>query len=180
MTDKRTLRQYLRQRHEHHEADESEAVMALLAANARFACARTILLYYALPDEVQTQPLLDQLAGAGRTVLLPRVVSDTAMTLHRYTGTADLAPGAFGIMEPQGEPFTDLAAIDVVVVPGMAFDRHGHRLGRGRGYYDRLLPLLPNAYRIGVCFASRLVDEVPTEACDALMDCVVTTQSVCR
>ena len=173
---KQELRQALRRRHEQHGAAESASVVAQLWRNDRFMRAHTILLYDALPDEVQTRGLLDQLVCEGRVVLLPRVVDDSHMTLHRYTGPADLAKGAFGIMEPQGPPFTDYAAIDVAVVPGMAFDHEGRRLGRGRGYYDRLLPLLPNAYRIGVCFASRWVDEVPTDGHDALMDYVIRSR----
>lgn len=81
--------------------------------------------------------------------------------------------GAFGIMEPSGELFTDYSRITLAVVPGMAFDSHGHRLGRGKGYYDRFLPLLPQAYKIGVCFPFQLVDDVPIEPTDVVMDEVV-------
>lgn len=107
-------------------------------------------------------------------MLLPRVTNDTDMELRRYTGTDDLQKGAFGIMEPIGAVFTDYATIDVAVVPGMAFDRDGHRLGRGKGYYDRFLARIPHVYKIGLCFAWQLVDCVPTDANDIMMDCVVS------
>ena len=135
--------------------------------------ARTVLLYSALPDEVPTQQLIDQLVAQGKTVLLPRVVSDTDMELRRYTGRHDLQAGAFGIMEPTGALFTDYAAIDVAIVPGMAFDAAGHRLGRGKGYYDRFLSRIPQVYKIGLCFSWQIVGEVPCDAHDVVMDQVL-------
>ena len=95
------------------------------------------------------------------------------MELRRYTGTSSLQPGAYGIMEPVGERFTDYATIDIAVVPGMAFDAQGHRLGRGKGYYDRFLAKVPDVYKIGLCFSWQMVDEVPSEANDIMMDEVV-------
>ena len=86
----------------------------------------------------------------------------------------DLQAGAFGILEPTGKLFTDYKKIDVAVVPGMAFDKEGRRLGRGKGYYDRFLRLLPNTYKIGICFSWQLVDHVPTDEHDILMDQVLS------
>ena len=65
-------------------------------------------------------------------------------------------------------------SIELVVVPGMAFDKQGHRLGRGKGYYDRLLPKLTNAYKLGVCFPYQYIEEVPTDEHDIRMDEVLT------
>lgn len=179
-TTKQALRQWIRQHRQRHDAvSDSPAVISRLRQHPRLTAAHTILLYCSLPDEVQTHDLLDELVAQGKTVLLPRVVSDTEMELCRYTGRDDLMPGAFGIMEPVGMLFTDYAVIDVAVVPGMAFDRQGHRLGRGRGYYDRFLSRVPFIYKIGVCFPYQLVDEVPADEDDVMMDCVVT-QSGCR
>ena len=174
MTTKQALRQLIRLRKQQHSTGESVAVIAQLKENPRFSLARTLLLYSALPDEVQTQPLLNQLAAEGKTVLLPRVTSNTDMELRCYTGAADLQKGAFGIMEPIGEVFTDYATIDVAVIPGMAFDPNGHRLGRGKGYYDRFLARIPHVHKIGLCFAWQLVDCVPTDVNDIMMDCVVS------
>jgi 5-formyltetrahydrofolate cyclo-ligase len=148
--------------------------MQRLYRHSRFMAAQTIMLYSALPDEPATLPLLNVLRAEGRTVLLPRVTSDSEMELRHYSGSADLEQGAFGIMEPTGAIFTDYKKIEVVVVPGMAFDEAGHRLGRGKGYYDRFLSLVPEAYKIGVCLPSHLVDHVPTDDHDILMDTVIT------
>ena len=128
-----------------------------------------ILAYYSLPDEVCTHQLIDDLVAEGKIVLLPKVLDDETMELRRYTGPQDLREGAFHIMEPIGEPFTDLQQIDVVLVPGMAFDAQGHRLGRGKGYYDRFLSPLTSPHSpllIGVSFDFQKVEEVPVEAFD--------------
>ena len=83
--------------------------------------------------------------------------------------------GAFGILEPTGEVFSDYDNVDAAIIPGMAFDGHGNRLGRGKGYYDRLLPRLTKAYKIGVCFPFQYFDEIPSEEHDVVMDCVVSS-----
>ena len=134
--------------------------------------AKVVLAYYALPDEVDTHALLDELVGEGKTVLLPKVLDDTSMELRRYTGPQDLSEGAYHIMEPTGAPFTDLKQIDVALIPGIAFDAQGHRLGRGKGYYDRFLTAFTGK-TIGVCFDFQKVDEVPVEAYDMTVDEVV-------
>ena len=137
--------------------------------------AQTIMTHYSLPDEVNTHALIDELVAEGKTVLLPKVTGADTMELRRYTGRADLQEGAYHILEPVGEPFTDLSAIDLILVPGLAFDAAGHRLGRGRGYYDRFLHSKNRPYcvKIGVCFDFQKVDEVPVDAHDIAMDKVV-------
>lgn len=140
--------------------------------------ARVILAYYSLPDEVCTHRLLDELVAEGKTVLLPKVLDDTTMELRRYAGAHDLQEGPFHIMEPVGQPFADYALIDIALIPGVAFDAQGHRLGRGRGYYDRFLhsmetvscsrPLL-----LGVCFDFQKVASVPVDINDILVDDII-------
>jgi 5-formyltetrahydrofolate cyclo-ligase len=140
--------------------------------------AQTIMAYYSLPDEVNTHGLIDDLVAEGKTVLLPKVTGPDTMELRRYTGRDDLQEGAYHILEPMGELFTDFSSIDLILVPGLAFDAAGHRLGRGRGYYDRLLSSLFTIHSslfssIGVCFDFQKVDEVPVDAHDIAMDKVV-------
>ena len=174
MMTKKELRQMIRQRKQQHPVGESSAFIRRLKDNSHFTHAQTLLLYSALPDEVPTQILINELAAQGKTVLLPHVVSDTEMELRRYSGPADLQQGAFGILEPTGELFTDYNTIDVAIIPGMAFDVKGHRLGRGKGYYDRFLDKLsPSTYKIGLCFSWQLVDHVPTDEHDIPMDEVI-------
>ena len=154
----------------------------------RLSEAQTVLAYYSLPDEVNTHQLLDDLLAEGKKVLLPKVLDDENMEIRRYTGRHDLQEGILHLMEPVGELFTAYGDIDIVVVPGMAFDAQGHRLGRGRGYYDRFLSSLGtvlnessdvNSLRtvpielIGVCFDFQKVDEVPVDAFDIAVDEVI-------
>ena len=95
------------------------------------------------------------------------------MELRRYTGPSDLAIGAYNIMEPTGEVYDDYKEIDLAVIPGVAFDAEGNRMGRGKGYYDRFLPLVPQAYKLGVCFPFQKVDSIPTDEHDIRMDEVI-------
>lgn len=91
-----------------------------------------------------------------------------------FKGMESLQPGeAFGILEPVGELYTDYDAIDLIVVPGVAFDRHGNRLGRGRGYYDKILKETHVARKVGICFGFQFVEEVPVDELDVRMDLVI-------
>lgn len=130
------------------------------------------MLYHSLKDEVDTHAFIRKWSREKR-ILLPVVTGDD-LELRLYTGPEDLTVGAYGIEEPTGARFTDYAAIGLIVVPGVAFDRDGNRLGRGKGYYDRLLPRIPSAYKIGICFPFQLVDEVPAEPFDIRMDEIIT------
>ena len=141
----------------------------------------TVMAYWPLPDEVDIRPLINALVAQGTTVLLPKVVDDEHMELRRYASQNDLTEGAFHIMEPTGAPFADYDKIDVALIPGMAFDAAGHRLGRGKGYYDRFLVSLrpsslipqPSPLLIGVCFPFQRVAEVPTEEHDICVDEII-------
>ena len=119
----------------------SREVTAKLAATPQWQQARTVLLYHSLPDEVATHDLIAEALAAGKRVLLPVVVGDD-LELREYSVPSGLREGAFHIQEPTGAPFTDYAAIDLAIIPGIAFTPDGRRLGRGRGYYDRLLAQL--------------------------------------
>jgi 5-formyltetrahydrofolate cyclo-ligase len=134
--------------------------------------AAVVMAYYSLPDEVCTRQLLDELVDDGKMVLLPKVLDDETMELHRYQSSADLREGAFHIMEPVGAPFTEFLQIDVALIPGMAFDAQGHRLGRGKGYYDRLLTSV-DCKTLGVCFDFQKVREVPVGEHDMPVDEVI-------
>ena len=146
--------------------------LAALESRPQWQAARTVLLYHSLPDEVDTHDFIRRWSRSKR-ILLP-VVRGTDLELRLYAGDSCLAQGAFHINEPTGEAFTDYTAIDLAVVPGVAFDRLGNRLGRGKGYYDRLLPRLPaTCPKIGLCFPCQLLDRIPSEAHDVRMDAVV-------
>ena len=137
-----------------------------------FKEARTVLLYWSMDDEVFTHDYVCKWAGK-KTVLLPCVKGDM-LELRVFKGMESLQPGeAFGILEPVGELYTDYDAIDLIVVPGVAFDRHGNRLGRGRGYYDKILKETRGARKVGICFGFQFVEEVPVDELDVRMDLVI-------
>lgn len=155
-------------------AELSFAVVARLLASERLKAAHTILLYYSLADEVDTHTLIDALLASGKRIVLPRVTGGDTMELRVYGGPMTLTPGAYGIMEPTGELFTDYAAIDLAIVPGMAFDHTGNRLGRGKGYYDRLLPKLGGAWKAGLAFDFQIADNVPSDEHDVKMNEIIS------
>lgn len=152
--------------------ERSQTVMKQVERLPQFAEADTILLYWSMDDEVQTHDFVNNWYTE-KTVLLPCVDGDD-LKLRQYTGAECLRAGEqFGIGEPVGPEFTELDRVQMIVVPGVAFDRQCNRMGRGRGFYDRLLKSTPNAFKVGVAFDFQLVDEVPVEAFDVKMDCVV-------
>lgn len=167
---KQRLRQLVRHEKHKHKGEFkawSQDICTRVAEASVWQQARNVLLYHALPDEPDLQTLLDEGLRAGKTVLLPVVVGDD-LELRHYEGADSLREGAFHILEPQGQLFppSRYDEIELALVPGMAFDRDGHRLGRGRGYYDRLLPRLSRAHLLGICFPFQLLDEIPSEPHD--------------
>jgi len=168
---KRELRQQIRTQKRRLSAAElavmSEDICSKVLALASWQEAGTLLLYYPLPDEVDVRLLIKDAFESGKKVLLP-VVKGDELELHLYEGEASLKEGTFGIMEPTGPLFAPkhYGEIELAIIPGMAFDSAGHRLGRGKGYYDRLLPNLKTAKLTGICFPFQFLEEVPAEAHD--------------
>lgn len=150
----------------------SAAIFSAVERLPKFRAARTVAVFAALPDEPATDEVLARWAST-RRVVLPRVEGD-AMRFYACRPDA-LVFGAFGILEPQGERPCPAGEIDLVVCPGVAFTADGRRLGRGRGYYDRYLgdPAF-RGFRVGVCYAHQLVDDLPVEPHDVRMDRVIT------
>ncbi len=156
---KKSLRQHIRQRKARHTDEElvalSQPIVEAVQADPRFQEAQTVLLYHSLPDEVYTPGLIAAALRMGKRVLLPVVISRTEMEIREYLPTTEMAlSDDFHILEPQGAAFTDYASVDCAIIPGMAFDAQGHRLGRGRGYYDRFLAQAADVYKVGLCSPS--------------------------
>ncbi|WP_301062346.1 5-formyltetrahydrofolate cyclo-ligase [Phocaeicola sp.] len=153
---------------------KSAALLEKLEQHPRFIAARTVLLYYSLSDEVQTHDFVEKWHRQKR-ILLPVVKGDSNMLeLRIYTGKNCLKTSkAYHIEEPEGETFTAYKDIELAVIPGVSFDAQGNRLGRGKGYYDRLLPSLVS-YNIGICFGFQVSEKIPAESFDRVMDEVWT------
>ena len=159
-------------------ATASASIAASLLAREDFASSKTVLLTLPFGSEWDTRALLRAALARAKTVALPRVNRATRMldicAITRLEH--DAAPGYRGIPEPHAHcALLDVATIDWVLVPGVAFDRDGHRIGYGGGYYDRLLPLLrADAHRVAGAFELQLVDRVPAASHDVALDAVIT------
>lgn len=178
METKSDIRTFIRQQKNQHTPEQlaamSEAVCNSIIHDGQWRLCTTMLLYYPLADEVDVRPLIQMAHQAGHCVLLPVVVGKD-LELRIYEGEDSLRVGAYNIMEPIGPlfPIEAYEQIQIAIVPGMAFDATGHRLGRGKGYYDRLLPQLSQAYKIGVCYPFQFLADVPSEEHDVHMNEVV-------
>lgn len=159
-------------------AQASAALVEHIAALPTFRAARTVLLTAPFRSEWDSAPLIGRALAAGKLVALPRVAeAERMLELKRIVEPArDIVAGYRGLPEPDArcEP-VDASSIDWVLVPGIAFDRAGGRLGYGGGYYDRLLPVLPaRAARVAGAFSAQIVEAVPSAPHDITMDAVVT------
>nr|WP_162990946.1 5-formyltetrahydrofolate cyclo-ligase [Maliibacterium massiliense] len=173
------MRQRLRQMDRQERQRQAMAVAAHLRKTGVWQRAACVLLYHALPSEVDTSHLIDAAQKAGKAVLLPVCVSASVMEAARYSARDALSADMRGILAPGGPEIVPPARIDCVIVPGLAFTKEGLRMGRGAGYYDRFLARLsPQAKRIGVCFDQQLVTDLPTEAHDARLDAVVCAMGI--
>jgi len=150
----------------------SETVMRSVEQLPEFRQARVVLLYWSMADEVQTHAFVERWYRE-KTLLLPCVVGDD-LVLRQYTGPECMVAGEqFGIGEPTGEEWKDLEKVELIVVPGVAFDRQRNRMGRGRGFYDRLLKSTPNAVKVGVAYDFQMLDAIPVEPHDVKMNRVM-------
>jgi 5-formyltetrahydrofolate cyclo-ligase len=155
-------------------ATASESIRTSIPSLPSWQDARVVAAFAALPGEPDLRPL-DW--GRSKSVLLPRVDGEN-LVFHRVEDTTRLKTGAFGVLEPDPAqcPIADPATASLIFIPGLAFTSDGHRLGRGRGYYDRLLATLPGSVvRVGVCFAVQMVAAIPEEPHDESVDLVLSS-----
>jgi 5-formyltetrahydrofolate cyclo-ligase len=155
----------------------SAAVCAQIAKLPAFARARTVSLYAALPGEIDCAELAAQLRARGGSTVYPRVARRSPPTLafHLVRDARELGVGSLGIPTPPADaPAIALADVDLVIVPGLAFDSGGHRLGFGRGFYDAALGAAPRVVRVGVCHELQRIAAVPRRDHDQPVDILVT------
>jgi 5-formyltetrahydrofolate cyclo-ligase len=136
----------------------------------RYKEAKSIAFYLPKGNEVDTLGMIKAAMKDGKEVLVP--VTDNQISFYRFVSMEDLHPGKFGIMEPESR-VPPSKEPDVIIVPGVAFGLCMHRLGFGKGYYDRYLSKSP-AYRIGVCYEFQVVERLPTHENDERMDEIIT------
>ncbi len=160
----------------------SVAIIQKLTGLDCYQHARAVHTYVAWREEVENHELLRVILREGKTVVTPKVNSQTnRLENYLIPRFEALAPGAFGILEPSSARgarlFSELEKRDLVIVPGLAFDRQGNRLGYGGGYYDRLLAEI-HALKVALAFAAQIVEGIPIEPHDCRVDFIVTEQEV--
>lgn len=139
-----------------------------------FPAARCLALYSAVHNEVSTDQVLEQALASGKLLAFPRV-SGQELEFVMIESSSELVPGNFGVKEPQGRKLVAVEHIDLIVVPGVVFDQRGHRLGYGRGYYDRALAKCQGqAKKIGFAYDFQLVEELPATDYDETLSVLIT------
>jgi len=143
-----------------------------------FQKAKGIGAFASIPHEINTYPILEGAISNGKKIYLPKVVKQkTHFDYFPVTDLKNLKPGPYGILEPTEPHNAAWEELDMVLVPGLAFDRHGNRLGFGKGYYDRVLPLLKRSCLVvGLGYSFQIVPHVPTTDKDIPMQAILTEQ----
>src|SRR5262245_39592053 len=162
----------------------SRLIQARVLQFPPYLLCRSVALYSPFQNEVETGEIRDHGLATGKNVFFPRLGSQDSLELIQIGGTTEFSAGRFGILEPTGEK--QLASEDqqelVVFVPGVAFDLRGNRLGRGKGWYDRVIKDLGGAILVALAYDFQIVDEVPAEEWDQKVHYVITERSIvdCR
>lgn len=147
----------------------AEKILEQIKELPEFKAASNIMSFSPLSDEIQINTLND-LIYKEKTLLLPRI-NNAEIEVVQFTGKMKKEE-RFGIDEPVGEIVTDLSQIDIIFIPGVAFDKQNHRLGRGKSFYDRFLPKT-KALKIGICYAEQVAPDVPIDEFDVCMDKII-------
>lgn len=162
-------------------ARKSEQIKEEILALHELKIARTVMAYVNFREEVQTTGLLREMLQSGKRVLVPYCLNREMISCRIFNIDSDLRPGKFGIREPLPERLLIVppAEIDLVLVPGVAFDYQGNRIGYGKGYYDRFLPQLRTQATVaGVAFCCQLFPEIEAEEHDYKMSLLISENSV--
>lgn len=150
----------------------SSVVQEKLLADDRLRDSHNVVVFWSMADEIYTPSIIDILSKKQK-VYLPVIVGDD-LEFRLYEGRSKMFPDAkYGILEPTSDVVLSMnAPSTTIIVPGVAFTSDGCRMGRGRGYYDRMLFLFPDAYKIGICYECQMVATLPIEPHDIVMDAV--------
>jgi 5-formyltetrahydrofolate cyclo-ligase len=184
MSEKTVLRKRWMEREaglpENYIAESNAGIIRNLFSLQEFQVAETVLFFYSIWSEPDTHEMIRRALELGKTVALPRTYPKGVMTARIINGFDELTPSGFGIPEPaESATVVGPDELDFIVVPAVAFDREGYRLGHGAGYYDRYLSYT-RAFTCGVAREKMLVPRVPREKHDIRVNCVVTENKILR
>ena len=176
MLTKKELRTYIKEEKQKltssEKAEAGNNVLDILKSTPEVISTENIVAYWSMPDELPTQKIIEFLS-ANHKIYLPVITGDQII-FHRFEGNDHLEKEKlYGILEPKSQETLPENAPSVVLVPGIAFSPDGQRLGRGGGYYDKILAKLKNTYKIGIAYKCQIVDEIPSEPHDMKMDKVI-------
>ncbi len=178
---KHSLRKEILERRREHPAEElavkSHLITHLLIDLPEFQKAKVVAFYFPVNGEVDTLDMIRWAHEDGKEVCVPVVEKGKGMKFVIYDPVDELKSGAYNIPEPVGKP--EREHVDLVVVPGVVFDKNGHRIGMGKGFYDKFLKD-KKCVKVGVCFSFQMVDCVPKEEHDVQMDIVINEHEVLR
>lgn len=150
---------------------------------ALFSCdalknANTVMVYLANFNEVRTDKITQRLFQKGKRVVAPITDEENiSLTPYLFTNEKELTKGAYGIKEPKRDFRVEKSEIDAVIVPGIAFDENGNRMGFGKGYYDRFLEDFCGI-KIGICYDFQIIDAIPTNEHDIAMDYIISEENI--
>jgi len=169
----------LKSQEEEDKRKNSLIILERLCKLPEFATAHRILFYASFDGEVETFEMMKQAQKLGKKVALPIILWENKTIVPALVNDLqeDLEPGKYGIKQPKEtmKRISDYNEIDMIVVPGVAFDTNRNRLGRGAGYYDRFLETVPSSvFRVGLAFDFQIIDTFPKEQNDIPVDCVIT------
>jgi 5-formyltetrahydrofolate cyclo-ligase len=167
----------------------SQVITQKVVEQANYQCAKTVMWYVDCRSEVRTQTIIKQELSQGRRIVVPYCTQDdhgqNQLGLWQLSDFSELVSGRWGILEPPESRWHEsgkqvaIEELDLIIVPGVGFDRQGGRLGNGQGYYDNFLQQVSAATRIqGICYESQLFDDLPMEATDVAMDFVFTQSAI--
>jgi len=157
--------------------EKSNQIKKRLFKMKEFNQARAILFYVSYDNEVYTHNMIKECVSNGKHVIVPVTNKENrSLILSKLENWDDLDYGNYGILEPRKEHVKEVSldVIDLIIIPGVAFDERGYRIGHGMGYYDGLLVNSTKAIHIGLAFEFQLVDEIPVEEHDMKVDKIVT------
>lgn len=156
-------------------AKRSKAIQEFVINTEEFHQAKVVGAYFAIGSEVMTELIIGRAKILNKKIALPRVEEDK-IAFYELSLTNTLVKGKFGIMEPP--PYKPMDKIDILVVPGIAFDKNGNRLGYGKGFYDRLLADKRTKFSIGLAYSFQLVEILPYDMYDKRLDAIASEDGI--
>ena len=155
-------------------AKKSKSIQEFVINSNEYQSAKVVGAYFAFGSEVATELIIEHAKMLGKKIALPRVEEDK-ITFYELSSTKSLIRGRFGIMEPP--PYGQMGEIDLLVVPGIAFDKKGNRLGYGKGFYDRLLSGT-RTFSIGLAYSFQVLENLPHDRYDKRLDAIASEDGI--